>query len=252
MRRRLIARVLIGWGAVVAILGGGVYALVATNALAVNEIRVEGVRLADQASVKETLVASAREGRMRGWIGPELIPFWFFLDPPSSFFAAYPMFKSAEVDVQLFARTVAIRVTERALYGTWCIKSGTCYAFDEGGTVFGEVPTLEGVVVSKIADERTAPFAPGESVIPEGAWRERFFETLEVLARLKLTPRAITVRDYAVREWDVALAEGPLLKFSFMFVPERLEEALQTISRRADFRGMEYLDFRVQDRLFYK
>ncbi|MDP3975228.1 MAG: hypothetical protein Q8P88_03015 [Candidatus Jorgensenbacteria bacterium] len=251
-RRKRLWVALISWGIVLVILGGAGYALVVTDALLVQSVRVEGVRLADQERVKAALVSAAETSVLRAWVGPDLLFFWLFFEPPASFLAAYPMFREADVVPYPFTREIVIRVTERALYGVWCLAGGACYAFDEEGTVFGPAPSLEGSLITKVTDVRSAPFVAGETVLPDPEWRARMFETLGALTRLHLTVRAVRVQDLALREWEVGLAEGPLLKFSFVFVPQGLEETLSLLARRPDFHGLTYLDFRVRDRLYYK
>ncbi|MFH0806772.1 MAG: hypothetical protein V1885_03555 [Candidatus Brennerbacteria bacterium] len=251
-RRRMFFKIIIGWVVVLALLGGGIYTLIVTDALKVREVRVEGVRLADHAKVKSVLAESVGGEAPRSWFADDLTLFWLFLKPPESFLNAFPMFRKVDVVTHLFSREVVIRVAERELYGVWCIVGGECFAFDDEGVVFGKAPATYGTLVTKVTDVRTATFSAGESVLSDAEWRGRMLRTLGVLRELRLTPRAITVREPALREWEVVLAEGPTLKFSFAFAPERLDETLTTLSRRADFRALTYLDFRVQDRLYYK
>lgn len=250
-RRRMMFKFIAWWMAALALIGGGTYALVETDALIVQEVRVEGVRLADHEKVKEALAAAAMRPP-RSWFGEQLTPFWLFLGAPKSFLAAFPMFRDVTVRTDVFSRTVTIRAEERELYGVWCRSGGDCYAFDREGIVFGEAPDTRGTLIARVMDARTEPLVNGEAVLTDAGWRGRILETLAVIHALKLTPRTITVHEDALREWEVALAEGPTLRFSFTFVPERLEDALASLSRRGDFRTLTYLDFRVPDRLYYK
>lgn len=250
-RRRIFFKVFLGWVLVVVLLGGGIYLMFTTGALAVAEVRVEGVRLADHEKVKAAL-AEAAAYPPRSWLPEDFTLFWLFLNPPEAFRASFPMFRDVKVTTNLFAREVVIRAEERELYGVWCLAGGDCYAFDREGIAFGKAPETSGTLITKVSDVRAAALAPGEVVLPNAEWRGRMLETLAVLDALRLSPRTITVREEALREWEVALAEGPTLKFSFAFMPERLEDALATLSRRGDFRALTYLDFRVPDRLYYK
>ena len=261
-------KVFLGWVVTLVVIGAGAYLAFAEGALTVAEIRVEGVRLVDHEKVKAAL-AEAVNRPPRSWFGSDLTPFWLFLDPSESFLASFPMFRAVEVETDLFARDVVIRADERELYGVWClIKTaepsgmrdagegiGTgeqCYAFDRDGVAFWSAPATQGTLITKVADARSAAFQPGEAVLSDAEWRSRMLETLAILDTLRLTPRLITVREETLREWEVALVEGPTLKFSFTFVPPGLEGALAVLSRRGDFRALTYLDFRVSDRLYYK
>lgn len=232
--------------------GGAGYALIATEVLAVREVRVEGVRLAKPDRVRAALEDALGAQTVRSWFRPDLLPFWFFATPPPSFLESFPMFRDADIEVRLATRTVVVRVSERELYGVWCREGTVCYAFDREGVVFGAAPSTSGALVTKVEDTRKGALAPGDAVLTNPEWRDRLIATLDVLRALRLTPRAITVREEKLREWEVALAEGPTLRFSFTFVPDRLEEALAALSRRADFHSLTYLDFRVRDRLYYK
>lgn len=251
-RRRLALKIFVWWAVALVVVGGGIYALIVTDALAVREIRVEGVRLADHEKMKAVLTETAGTNALRAWFGSDLLPFWLFLDVPETFLAAYPMFREVDITTDIFSRTITVRASERELYGVWCISGGECYAFDREGIVFGRAPATYGTLVTKVTDARSAPFSFGETVLSDTAWRTHMLTTLKVVRASQLTPKTIVVREPALREWEVTLVEGPVMKFSFTFVPERLDETLSTLSHRVDFRALTYLDFRVQDRLYYK
>lgn len=251
-RRYFFIKWFIWCGVGLVLIGGSGYGLIASGALTVDKVRVEGVRLADHGKVIDVLAATAGTKAPRAWFGPDRMPFWFFLSPPESFFSAFPMFREATIDPDIFSREIVIRAEERGLYGVWCLEGGICYAFDYEGVIFGQAPATFGTLVTKVYDVRTAPFTTGEVVLPDPVWRAHLLQTLSILTAVRLTPRLITIRESALREWEVTLADGPVLKFSFTFVPERLDETLTTLSRRADFSALTYLDFRVRDRLYYK
>jgi hypothetical protein len=250
-RRRTLLKIVAAWFVVFLVVGGIVYAFLATDLLEVREVRVEGARLTVPTKVHEALTAAVDQ-TFRKWIGPAYVPFWFFLDTPPSFLAAHPIFRSVEVVPQPLARAVVIRVTERSLYGVWCGREGTCRAFDEDGVVFGEAPSVEGTLITRVTDTGSLLPPGGAVILADEEWRAHFFEILGILDKVRLTPRTITVGDPALREWEVKLLEGPLLKFSFTFVPPGLAETLESLARRSDFRALTYLDFRVRDRLYYK
>jgi hypothetical protein len=251
-RRHFLLKTLLSVGVMVVILGGGTYAAIATGVLTVRALRVEGVRLADHDKVTSALAETMGARIPLAWFGRDSMLFWLFAEPPEPFLAAFPMFREVDISPDIIAREVAIRAIERELYGVWCLAGGICYAFDDDGIIFGQAPGTFGTLITKVTDVRTAPFSAGEVVLPDAEWRAHLLHTLAILRALRLTPRVITVREPALREWEVTLAEGPILKFSFTFVPERLDEALTTLSRRDDFRALTYLDFRVRDRLYYK
>lgn len=251
-RRRMFLFAALWIALSIALVGAAGYGIRATGALEVQEVKVEGVRLANPEDVREAISRALAERPLRARFGRSLLPFWLFAKPDPSFFARYPMLKNLIVDIDVFGRKVVLRADERELSGVWCSTDGACQAFDGEGVAFGAAPSLRGTVVLKVTDERRTPLAVGEAVLADAAWRARFFETIAALGALRLAPARITVRDAALREWEINLLEGPLLRFSFMFVPEGLEDTLRTLARRPDFRSLKYLDFRVPDRLFYQ
>ncbi len=250
-RKRFVLKLVLWWGAGLVVAGGIGYALFTTGALVVQEVKIEGVQLADHGKVRMEIVRAA-SFPPRAWLGEHATLFWLFLNPSEEFLSAFPMFREVTVRVDLFSRVVTIRAEERELYGVWCLSGGSCYAFDREGVVFGKAPATSGTLVTKVMDARDGTFSPGNVVLADPLWRERLLGTLEVIHEVRLTPRVIMVREDMLREWEVALVEGPTLKFSFDFIPERLEDALTSLSRRGDFRALTYLDFRVPDRLYYK
>ena len=149
-------------------------------------------------------------------------------------------------------KKVTIEIRERKGSGVWCLVfSGKCFWFDEEGTIISEAPKTEGFLILKIDDYTKRPVETGEKIL-NGKFLDNFFGVIRSLRQLPLGISEIRMDDLALQEFKVALKNGPDLLFSFRFYPEFLGNAISFVKNKGDFSKLNYIDFRVENRVYYR
>lgn len=219
----------------------------------VRNIEVADIRGTSQDLLLGGLAADIAGGsRFLSLLGPDNILFWRF-SPSMLSASALPIVAGASRNVDLRSRNVTLTVSERKSFGTWCSSvAQDCYVFDGSGFVFNKAPKNEGSLIVKVEDQNQREPLIGFFVFPKDEWKNNFFKTLEVLDKNSIHISKVLMRDFSLREWEAVSNLGFSFYFSLDFAPENLDAVLKNLSRKLEFSRLSYLDFRVQNRVYYK
>lgn len=231
---------------------GAAYFVLFGDFWSVRSIRVEGSRLVDDSALISGLVSEfhARNPIVSGIIGQNNIIFWMFRGEISRI-PWIPEIKNIRTNVDFSSRTVNVLVDERSVAAVACPENDAkCYAIDEEGVVFSEIPWVEGVLIPRF-DEKEKVFI-GERYFKKGEWFENVFSTLSALRESGIIPERIVLGEGNTEEWEAVLPSGIRFYFNLNFVPDNLREIVEDIRARGGFDGVSYFDFRVQNRVYYK
>lgn len=187
--------------------------------------------------------------------------------------AMIPPLASVTVSKDYFSHTVTIAATERTPIGVWCFSaspgvaastttaasaaaaaSGSgapCYWFDNTGMIFQKADDTQGNLVSVVYDTAQSPRGLDEKVLPD-EFLPNFLSVMNVLQESGLEVRAIKLNDLALEEVDVLTANGPTIYFSLQFPSDEYLPVIQKLMLQPNFDGLQYIDCRTQNRLFYK
>ncbi len=155
-------------------------------------------------------------------------------------------------------RTVAVSATKQELWGVWCAEApaeqgaGRCYGFDKDGILVAAVPRTSGSLILTVHDVSGRPRVLGQRVVPDEVWMRRLSETLRAVEDTGERVTRVTVREQSLHEWTASLASGPILEFSFDFMPEKLTETIRKLGMEVPFGTLSRIDFRVPGRLYYR
>lgn len=180
-------------------------------------------------------------------IAPELSP-----DPAKS---GFPHIKTVVAKKLYKEHTLEIGITEREPFGIWCFGevnlSPSCAWFDGEGVLFEHALNAEGALVRVVRDYSQSPLALGQEVLPAN-----FFANLrsifEVLYSSGIHAREVSLSDIELQEVEVRTFEGPRMLFSVRFPAENALSVVKSLKEKADFDSLEYLDFRVENRAYYR
>lgn len=184
-------------------------------------------------------------------LGPRNILFWALSSsdktPPELSAAS-----SVKVDVSLFKRKVSAAIESRDVFGVACNISKDCYTFNEKGTVLTRAPYVEGNLVLRVEfTNKDKKFVLGKKILPREEWNKNLIETLKQVKESKFEIENVKIKDLKLREWVLSLPSVDLY-FDLNFVPEQLPNVLKRLRNKTDFSEIEYVDFRVRDRVYYK
>ena len=234
---------------------GIAYLILYSDLFTVSAFNVEGAHLSPnpETVISALAMQSIQTSRTLGILGKDHTLFWLFgeRDKVRDRHTLHAI-AAFNVDVDVLRRNVQITVKERSLRGIVCAKEKNCYAFDDEGMIFAPAPFGKGVLITQIIDPNERPLVLGEAFLPRPQWVTNMFAVLNSIENSGLLIAGITLRDIAVQEWEATLTLGPKLFFDFNVIPDDLDTVLTSLGERVDFSRLQYLDFRVQNRVYYK
>ena len=156
----------------------------------------------------------------------------------------------ATIEKDWLNRSINITVQERERLGIWCIDGENCYWLDGDGVVFEEAPATEGSLILKVYDSQTADLRLGFPVI-EDRFINNLTGILKNLGKLDAAIRKISL-DRKLQELKVETYEGADILFSIRFDPAPNIESFQKLFETLDLRKIDYVDLRIDNRIYYK
>ncbi len=171
--------------------------------------------------------------------------------------ALLPAVKSLEVRKDYFTRTITLDVTERNPYGIWCFEesrgplSPSCFWFDDGGTIFRRAMGVEGGAIPVIDDASERETGLNAQVLPK-ALLPNFLSVLQLLDKSGIRGARVHLKDLGLEEVTVTEPVGPALLFSLKFPAANLGTFLVSFLNRPGYKNFQYVDFRVENRVYYK
>lgn len=209
---------------------------------------------------KENLINFLRWQVMdAGWkhiLGFDNILVWpDFLQPDK--LGYLPALKGLEISKNYRERTLGILVSERSPFGVWCLSKSEvpeCFWFDEEGTFLSPAPFIEGSLIPVITDASRDKIVMGSRILSQNQI-SNLFSILRVLAASKIRVKEIRLEDAALSEVKVLTYDGPELYFSLRFPADNYLAILDSFRNATGVSGLEklkYIDFRVENRAYYK
>jgi len=129
---------------------------------------------------------------------------------------------------------------------------GNCYWLDDQGVVLSLAPEAEGNIIPKVferGDRQELNFGQSFNANPQ-----LVKNALEIIKEIKNSP--LIVRRFLMENINLqelaAETNGPKLYFSMRFVPQDLDKIIANLNDHLDFKKLEYIDFRVGNRIYYK
>ncbi len=245
------------WAGGLLLVGGSliglVYVLLYASFLKVKTIQISS----DLTSLDPDLVTASLSAQMIGqsrllaMLGADNILFWWLGKKPTQL-ETIPALADVSVATNLFRREVDIKPAERVLSGILCLPTNDCYGFDGSGVVFSKMPQSQGSLILRIDDQNQRNVSLGSKILPNDQWVNNIFQTLKVLAANNVSIASVGIRPLDLKEWQVDLVAGPIFYFSLNFMPDNLDGILQNLLKRLDLSKLQYLDFRVENRIYYK
>ncbi|GEM_PF-1679161 len=264
------------WSGVAIIIGAAcislLYFLIYGGFFEIKKIEVVGSKLLSEEEVVRLITPQVIPSYpWRALWAPRNMLFWQFAKINTIARSAVPIFENIAVKLDWINRIVRIEVKERSFFGVWCgVVSGSttpttngatplggasgekCFAFDEEGVMFGRAPLAEGSLLLKMHSLNSSPTLVGGQILPRSEWVQNIFKTISVIKSAGENISNIIIKEYALEEWEADLAGGSRLLFSLNFTPQNLKGLIQNLDKKFDITKLDYIDFRVENRIFYK
>ena len=228
----------------------------------VSEILITGNRRTKTPDVIALLENNLKQsGGLPAWFGTQYVWVW----PQGAWtnnLEDLPRIKTIVIKKNYGTRKIEVAVEERGPYGIWCLRKKTpaeCFWFeDDGGTIFEPAPEVEGSLIKIIDDYATDEVKIGERILPEPLM-PGLLTILSVLTEAPIQVKEVRYEDPSLQEMRVMTYDGPQIYFSLRFsasnalpIIKSLKEKDRLGELKPRFRELQYIDFRIQGRAYYK
>lgn len=235
-------------------LWGIAYAVVASPLFRLKEVTFTGaIRLREEDALT-FLRAHIASGRFGALLGIDNILSWPDAVDEEKLRLFLPAAKSFQIEKHYGKRALAVAVAERERYGIWCFQKALpfeCAWFDDEGIIFEKAFAAEGSLLVVVNDYSQEKKGIGRAVLPEN-FIKNLFSIFRVLSRTDLRIKEIRLNDITLQEMEARTLDGPDIRFSLRFSSDNALEVIRTLQQREDFSTLEYVDFRTENRAYYK
>ncbi len=253
-RKRVVLIALIALFIIVAACVGLGYLLFFANLLDVRAIDISGAEIIPSADLKIT-TEDWLNGGFLGIARNRNLLFVSAGDLASELTTKFPRIDSAEIRKE-FPHGLKITVVERQSAGTWCfVASDKCFYFDKNGVAYAEAMPSSGFLILNVADYRGQAVALGSAVASE-EWFKNIIAAGELLPKIGVSVAEISIPSGSFDEFDAKTAVGWKILFSNSTDIAKQITSLGILFRdklpAASRAGLQYIDLRIQDRIYYK
>lgn len=177
-----------------------------------------------------------------------------------------PALKSLTIRKNYARRSIEIAVKEREPYGIWCKMPGgenasstdvegssdRCFWFDKEGILFKKSFVIEGGnLIPLLHDYSGRNLAVFSKILPDTSM-PNLISIFDVLRASDLTAEEFRLEEIGLEETAVTTKNGPTLYFSLRFPADSTLAVLESIMKKSDFKSLRSIDFRVENRVYYK
>ncbi|GEM_PF-6378700 len=157
----------------------------------------------------------------------------------------------ARVDIlrDVVHRVLRVVVADRERVLVWCGGESQCAWVDPRGVAFQYAPFAEGQLITSISEDGVLP-PLGATVLPDDQFT-RLRRVVGIVQSAGLMVERI-VFDRKLLEVAVTARNAPALAFSLRFDSSFAATVLSALSVRKDFRNIGTVDFRVEQKAYYR
>ena len=255
--RRRRTRRLLFWGGillgVLLLIAGIGWAAARSPIFRIQEVRITGASYVPERDIRAFLDSHIGQKGIAHFFGSQNLLIW-----PRGFakeqLDSLPSLTSISIDKAYFRRAVTVTVAERARVGQWCFvkrEFPECLWFDDSGRLFMQGYPSEGNLIPVLRDYSRAPLALGQVALPE-KFVPNLLSVFNALAATDVSVREVRLDDLALEEVSVNTYDGPQLRFSLRFSAAPAGDAIKALEKMGPLSNLEYVDFRVENKVYYR
>jgi len=245
-RRRLRFKVYFSVGGAVLILIGLFYALVYSPIFQIKKFEISGAEGMDEERILKILEPLVLRTKLNQFLGRNNLWSW----PAGNLDVSKTALAEAVIDRNWLGQAVQIKVREREKIAIWCNAGDNCYWLGIDGVFFEEAPLAEGSLILTVFDSDSGAVAEWKKAIEERFVRN-LISVLKGVASLRFPIKKVTF-DRRLQEITVQSYSGPDLFFSIRFDPALNLASMSSLKETTGLKGIQYIDLRVENRIFYK
>lgn len=180
-----------------------------------------------------------------------------------------PLLDKVEIHKDYWLHKLVLDVEEREPFGVWCKVSGVlrskntssteaarsstgCWWFDESGFMFKRSLFLgEGGLLKVVSDYSGRNLALGSRILPD-EFLPNMISVFKVILASGVGIKEVAIHDLENEEVEVLTYNGPKIYFSLRFPSNNDLAVLSSLMAKPGFSKFQYIDFRVENRAYYK
>ncbi len=171
-----------------------------------------------------------------------------------------PELNSVSIEKNYIKRTVKIAAQEKQPFGSWCLTEAgnsqeapvqNCFWFDGQGNIFKRAIGMEGSIFTVVDDYSQKDIGIGSKILPN-KFVNNVFSIFRAIAGSGLRVKEMRLDDLSLEEMEVDTYDGPKIYFSLRFPADSAADAIGSIKGKTVFGNLQYVDFRVENRVYYK
>ena len=271
-KKELFSKIIFFGAVILAVIAifGAVYTVCYSGVFKIKKINISGL----QGISPDELTANlenffTKNSAVASFLGANNILVW--QTEPDGFLKQYPQLESLDIEKDYFGREVTVSAKEREKFGIWCIQTRKnaepstdttqnnaendieqCYWFDKTGIIFGEAPTIETEILNRVNDSSGKNINIGDTVLPQ-EFMPNLTSIFDILDKENLNTKTVYLDDLALQEvYTKAVSGDPKIYFSLNFDPRFSLAAINSLKDSGEWGKIGYVDFRVQNRAYYK
>lgn len=165
------------------------------------------------------------------------------------FLKIQPSIIALSIKKDFLKRSIDINVVGRQKFGILCTKI-ECWWFDKEGIAFKKAPQVEGEIIYKINEFSERKLGVGDAVLNAKQF-ENAIKIFEVLEEAGLNIKTLNINDLELQETYI---ESPLISRIYFSLrsASNFNEAVFENLKRVGLEKIEYVDLRVENRVYYK
>ncbi|NCN53164.1 hypothetical protein GW950_01730 [Candidatus Wolfebacteria bacterium] len=221
------------------------YAVVYSPLFQIREFNISGTdRLSNESTIKllRPLILTTR---VKNFLGIDNLLVWNNDDMDLSKTALLEL----NIDRDWLNQSVNIKLKYREQFAIWC-STGDCFWIDETGTAFEIAPQTEGSLILIVHDDSEKSIILGDKIMNE-EYITHAIDILSGTSEMRFPIKKINF-NRKLQELSFENYSGPDFVFSTRFNPELNLAALKSLKEKVGLDGIENIDLRVENRLYYK
>ena len=138
--------------------------------------------------------------------------------------------------------------------------SDSCWWFDGDGVIFKKAISVEGNLIVSLNDYSQKNIGLSSKILPD-EFVQNIFSIFRVVSASGLNIKEMRLNDLDLQEIEVdtygglsadSPKAGPKIYFSLRFPADDALDVLRSLGEKSVFNGSQYVDFRVENRAYYK
>ncbi len=168
----------------------------------------------------------------------------------------FPKLESVKITKNL-PHSLSVSSGERKPVGIWCLAvQNECFYFDKGGIAFSKTQPSSGFLIMNITDRRTDKKVELGGRVADDDWLKDITDTQDLLNKNNVNVKEFVIPVDSFDEFHAQTAGGWKIMFSTQTdIGKQINSLTSFLKEKLtpeQKKSLQYIDLRIQDRIYYK